>query len=133
MEYFVYIGTLIAIYATLTISLNLLVGYTGLISIAQAGIYGVGAYTTALLALHLTNDLLAGQVAYQLLCAGVAERAGERAADLAGQAERAAPFLGNVDGLDLDRSAGAARRKAEQPFAGTVIRHLLFDDLRPRC
>ena len=37
MEYFVYIGTLIAIYATLTISLNLLVGYTGLISIAQAG------------------------------------------------------------------------------------------------
>jgi len=58
MEYFVYIGTLIAIYATLTISLNLLVGYTGLISIAQAGIYGVGAYTTALLALHLTADLL---------------------------------------------------------------------------
>jgi len=58
MEYAVYIGTLIAIYATLTISLNLLVGYTGLLSIAQAAIYGVGAYTTALLALHLTNDLL---------------------------------------------------------------------------
>ena len=58
MEYAVYIGTLIAIYATLTISLNLLVGYTGLISIAQAAIYGVGAYTTALLALHFTNDLL---------------------------------------------------------------------------
>ena len=37
MEYFIYIGTLIAIYTTLTISLNLLVGYTGLISIAQAG------------------------------------------------------------------------------------------------
>lgn len=58
MEYFIYIGTLIAIYATLTISLNLLVGYTGLISIAQAAIYGVGAYTTALLALNFTNDLL---------------------------------------------------------------------------
>jgi branched-chain amino acid transport system permease protein len=58
MDYFVYIGTLIAIYATLTISLNLLVGYTGLISIAQAAIYGVGAYTTALLALHVTSDLL---------------------------------------------------------------------------
>ena len=56
MEYFIYIGTLIAIYATLTISLNLLVGYTGLISIAQAAIYGVGAYATALLALHYTND-----------------------------------------------------------------------------
>jgi branched-chain amino acid transport system permease protein len=58
MEYFVYIGTLIAIYATLTISLNLLVGYTGLISIAQAAIYGVGAYVTALLTLHLTHDLI---------------------------------------------------------------------------
>jgi branched-chain amino acid transport system permease protein len=58
MEYFIYIGTLIAIYATLTISLNLLVGYTGLISIAQAGIYGVGAYTTALLAQNVTNNLL---------------------------------------------------------------------------
>ena len=67
MEYFIYIGTLIAIYATLTISLNLLVGYTGLISIAQAGIYGVGAYTTALLALHVTNDLL-----ISFLCASVA-------------------------------------------------------------
>jgi ABC-type branched-subunit amino acid transport system permease subunit len=58
MEYFVYIGTLVAIYTTLTISLNLLVGYTGLISVAQAAIYGVGAYTTALLALHLTSDLI---------------------------------------------------------------------------
>jgi branched-chain amino acid transport system permease protein len=58
MEYFVYIGTLVAIYATLTISLNLLVGYTGLISIAQAAVYGVGAYVSALLALHLTHDLV---------------------------------------------------------------------------
>jgi branched-chain amino acid transport system permease protein len=58
MEYFVYIGTLVAIYATLTISLNLLVGYTGLISVAQAAVYGVGAYITALLALHITNDLI---------------------------------------------------------------------------
>jgi branched-chain amino acid transport system permease protein len=58
MDYVVYIGTLISIYATLAISLNLLVGYTGLISIAQAGVYGVGAYITALLALHGTSDLL---------------------------------------------------------------------------
>lgn len=58
MDYVIYIGTLIAIYATLTISLNLLVGFTGLISIAQAGVYGVGAYVTALLALNVTSDLL---------------------------------------------------------------------------
>jgi len=58
MEYVIYLGTLISIYATLTISLNLLVGYTGLISIAQAAIYGVGAYVTALMALHVSNDLM---------------------------------------------------------------------------
>jgi branched-chain amino acid transport system permease protein len=67
MDYFVYIGTLIAIYTTLTISLNLLVGYTGLISIAQAAIYGVGAYVAALLALNYTSDLL-----ISFLCASVA-------------------------------------------------------------
>jgi len=58
MEYVIYLGTQIAIYTTLTLSLNLLVGYTGLLSITQAGIYGVGAYVTALLALHVRSDLL---------------------------------------------------------------------------
>ena len=58
MDYAIYIGTLIAIYTTLAISLNLLVGYTGLISVAQAGVYGIGAYVTALLAINVTHDLL---------------------------------------------------------------------------
>lgn len=58
MNYAIYIGNLIALYATLAISLNLLVGYTGLISIAQAGVYGIGAYVTALVALHYTSNLL---------------------------------------------------------------------------
>jgi branched-chain amino acid transport system permease protein len=58
MNYAIYIGNLIALYATLAISLNLLVGYTGLLSIAQAGVYGIGAYVTALVALHYTNNLL---------------------------------------------------------------------------
>lgn len=57
MAYFVYMGTLVAIYATLAMSLNLLVGYTGLLSIAQAAVYGIGAYVTALVALNLTSDL----------------------------------------------------------------------------
>ena len=80
----------------------------------------------------LADDLLGGEVAHELLRAGVAEAAGERAADLARQAERAAAFLGDVDGLDLDRPSGAARRKAQEPFPGAVFRDLLGDDLRPR-
>jgi branched-chain amino acid transport system permease protein len=58
MEYAIYLCTLIAIYTTLALSLNLLVGYTGLISVTQAGVYGIGAYVTALLALNVTHDLL---------------------------------------------------------------------------
>ncbi len=80
---------------------------------------------------QLGEDFLSRQVAHQPLRAGVAEIASQRAAHLAGDAERAPALLGNVDGLDLDRASGAARREAQQPFAGAVVGDLLLDDLRP--
>ncbi len=49
MEYLIHLGILVGVYAILGISLNLVVGYTGLLSITQAAFYGVGAYTTAIL------------------------------------------------------------------------------------
>lgn len=49
MEYLLHILVLVAIYATLAISLNLVVGYTGLVSVTQAAFYGIGAYTAAIL------------------------------------------------------------------------------------
>ena len=67
------------------------------------------------------------QIAHQPLRAGVAERAGERAADLARDAQRAAIVFGDVDGLD----SPCRRASAQQPFARAVDRHLLGDDLRP--
>ena len=51
MEYFLYIATLVSIYSILTLSLNLVVGETGLLSISQAAFFGIGAYATALLVL----------------------------------------------------------------------------------
>lgn len=48
MEYGAHIAVLFCIFAILSLSLNLVIGYTGLISLAQAGLWGVGAYTTAL-------------------------------------------------------------------------------------
>src|SRR3546814_16614493 len=62
----------------------------------------------------------------QALGAGVAELAGEGAADLAGDAERAAVFLGNVDGLNL-----LAVGQAQQPLAGAVPGDLGDGDLGP--
>ena len=67
----------------------------------------------------LADDLLGRQVADELLGAGMAEGAGQRAADLARDAERAAAFLGDVDGLDLDGPAGAARRESAAATCGS--------------
>lgn len=49
MPYLVHILILLAIYSILAISLNLVAGYTGLISVAHASFFAVGAYATAIL------------------------------------------------------------------------------------
>jgi len=49
MDYLMHLGILFAIYSILGLSLNLLVGYTGLLSVTHAAFYGIGAYTTAIL------------------------------------------------------------------------------------
>jgi len=49
MEYLIHLAILFAIYAILGISLNLVVGYTGLLSVTHAAFYGIGAYATAIL------------------------------------------------------------------------------------
>jgi len=53
MEYFLHILILINIYIIIAISLNLIAGYTGLLSLAHAAFYGIGAYATALMWLYL--------------------------------------------------------------------------------
>lgn len=49
MEYALHVVTIIMIYATLAVSLNLLVGHTNLLSIATGAFYGIGAYASAIL------------------------------------------------------------------------------------
>lgn len=50
MEYILHIFVLVGIYTILAASLDLLLGRTGLLSVAHAAFYGLGAYTSALLA-----------------------------------------------------------------------------------
>ncbi len=50
MDYIYHLITFIAFYTILASSLNLFSGYTGLLSLSHAGFYGIGAYTSALLA-----------------------------------------------------------------------------------
>lgn len=49
MQYLIHLSILFAIYGILGMSLNLVVGYTGLLSVTHAAFYGIGAYATAIL------------------------------------------------------------------------------------
>ncbi len=53
MNYLLHILVMINIYIILTQGFNILLGYSGLVSICQAAFYGIGAYTTALLMMKL--------------------------------------------------------------------------------
>lgn len=53
MEYLYHILVLIGIYTSLAVSLDLLTGQAGLLSLSHAAFYGLGAYTSALLTIHL--------------------------------------------------------------------------------
>ncbi len=53
----------IAIIAMFCLSLDLIMGYAGILSLGQAAFFGVGAYTAGLLAIHVSGDPLFGLVA----------------------------------------------------------------------
>lgn len=49
MDYLIHIFTLVSIWGILALSLNLVVGFTGLLSVSHAAFFGLGAYVTAIL------------------------------------------------------------------------------------
>lgn len=52
VDYGLHILIMIGIFAIIAVSYNLIMGYTGIISLAHAVFFGIGAYTSALLMLH---------------------------------------------------------------------------------
>jgi branched-chain amino acid transport system permease protein len=63
---------MVGIYAILATSLNLLVGYAGIFSLAHAAIYGIGAYASALAALKLGLGFWGGLVVAAVVGAAAA-------------------------------------------------------------
>jgi len=59
------LGSQVLITALFTLSLDLLLGYAGIVSLGHAAFFGLGAYTAGLLAVHGWGEPLTG-----LLCAG---------------------------------------------------------------
>jgi ABC-type branched-subunit amino acid transport system ATPase component/ABC-type branched-subunit amino acid transport system permease subunit len=70
-KYTVILGTTALVLALWSVSYNLMLGYTGMVSFAHAAYYGVGAYTVALLATHLHWSVLSGLVLSPLVAAVV--------------------------------------------------------------
>ena len=52
------LGTVFCIWAILAVSLNLVVGFTGLLSVGHIGFFGIGAYTMAILTSDAAYDQL---------------------------------------------------------------------------
>ena len=129
------------IFAILALSLNLLLGYTGQLSLGHAAFFGIGAYTSALLALKLEWSFWLGAARRRALAAGLAGwahrppraqaarrvlRAGHhqlRRRDLAGERE--------LDGADQRparpaRRAGAGARRASASAPSRAYYYLVL-------
>lgn len=63
------LGTTVLISILLVISLDLALGYAGIITLGQAAYYGFGAYVAALFSIHVYNDPLTGLVVATCLSA----------------------------------------------------------------
>ena len=62
-EYWLYLVCLLAINIASTMGLNILTGYTGLVSLGQAAFMGLGGYTTAILQIRYGTPLLVNLLA----------------------------------------------------------------------
>ena len=62
MNYILHLGILLELYLILALSLNLTVGYAGLLSLTHAAFYGIGAYSAALLMTRLGLDFFSATI-----------------------------------------------------------------------
>ena len=58
MEYFTHVAIVVLIFALLAESLDLLVGYSGQLSLGHAVFFGAGGYSAAILSTHYTSNFL---------------------------------------------------------------------------
>jgi len=65
INYLIHLAILIGIYSILVNSLNLVLGFTGLLNLGHVGFFGIGAYTSAILA------LMGVPIPLAMLCGGL--------------------------------------------------------------
>lgn len=67
-RYYMDIFIMLGIYVILGAAMNLLIGYTGQISLGMAGFYGIGAYTSVLLVMKANMPFIVGLIGAVILC-----------------------------------------------------------------
>jgi branched-chain amino acid transport system permease protein len=82
--YHLHVLIMAGIFTILALSLNLLLGYTGQLSLGHAAFFGIGAYTSALLALKLEWPVWVGIIAAGLAAGGAGWAIGRLALKLRG-------------------------------------------------
>jgi branched-chain amino acid transport system permease protein len=70
LAYAANLATLICINAILAVTLNFIMGYAGIFSLAHAVFFGVGAYVAAVMALQWTDSLIL-QLAFAMIVSGL--------------------------------------------------------------
>jgi branched-chain amino acid transport system permease protein len=63
---------MVLVYAVFALSLDLILGFAGILSLGHAAFFGIGAYTAGLLAIGGWNEAFTGVLAAGLLCAATA-------------------------------------------------------------
>ncbi len=63
MDYYQTIGILVGIWVSLALSLNILTGFAGQVSLGHAALFGIGAYTSAILTVRYGYSFWAGLAA----------------------------------------------------------------------
>ena len=72
MEHLLYVGSLMCVWIIVSLAVNLVIGYTGMMAMGHAAYLGVGAYTAATLNIFLGVDYFSAMAAAALAGALVA-------------------------------------------------------------
>jgi branched-chain amino acid transport system permease protein len=71
IAYIINLAALVAIFGIAASSMNLLIGYAGIFSLAHGAFFGIGAYAAAQLALHYSSDIILACLAAAVLSAAL--------------------------------------------------------------
>jgi ABC-type branched-subunit amino acid transport system permease subunit len=76
MDYLFHLTIIILIYSIMTVSLDLMIGHTGILSFGHAAFYGIGAYATAILTVYAGWDWFPAMIAAVAVAAALSALVG---------------------------------------------------------